>query len=165
MLPYKIVKNNKSLVCLVSVQYYLHTILFWSVYYGNWCHHLKNNKKWYIWSLHLHNFLWLPIIALFLRKLRPLSRNYSNFIYIFLKLKLGTEKYILPEVSVSSTIYLGRWPWPFHGPDLLYIIRGNSLFSQAVGDTSFPLWFPVWHFETTSRKWKPESCQRLQQLL
>ena len=24
--------------------------------------------------------------------------------------------------------------------DLLYIIRGNGYFSQAVGDTSFPLW-------------------------
>ena len=45
MLPYKIVKNNKSVVCLASIQYYLHTILLWPVYYGNLCCHLKNNKK------------------------------------------------------------------------------------------------------------------------
>ena len=29
---------------------------------------------------------------------------------------------------------------PFSSPDLLYIVRGNGYFSQAVGDTSFPLW-------------------------
>ena len=32
MLPYKIVKNNKSVIGLASVQYYLHTILVWPVY-------------------------------------------------------------------------------------------------------------------------------------
>ena len=51
-------------------------------------------RKLCIWSLHLRNFLWLPIIALFLQKLRWLSHNYSNFIYIFLKLKWVTEKCI-----------------------------------------------------------------------
>ena len=51
-------------------------------------------KKWCIWSLHLRIFLWLPIIALFLQKLCRLLQNYSNFIYIFLKFKLGTAKCI-----------------------------------------------------------------------
>ena len=35
MLPYKIVNNNKIVVCLASVQYYLHTILLWPVYFGD----------------------------------------------------------------------------------------------------------------------------------
>ena len=35
MLPYKIVNNNKCVICLASVQYYLDTILLWSVYYDN----------------------------------------------------------------------------------------------------------------------------------
>ena len=34
MLAYKIVNNNKSVICLVSVRY-LDTILLWPVYYGN----------------------------------------------------------------------------------------------------------------------------------
>ena len=51
-------------------------------------------KKWCIWSLHLLNFLFLPVFALFLQKLRRLSLNFSNFIYMYLKLKLGTEKHI-----------------------------------------------------------------------
>ena len=38
MLPYKIVNNNKSIVCIASILYYLHTILLWYVYYGNWRH-------------------------------------------------------------------------------------------------------------------------------
>ena len=45
ILPYKIVKNNKSVVCQASVQYYLDTILLWPVNYVNWRCHLKNNKK------------------------------------------------------------------------------------------------------------------------
>ena len=107
MLPYKIVNNNKSVICLVSIQYYLHTILLWPVYYGYWCCHL-NNKKLCILSLHLHNFLWLPFFALFLQKLRRLSRNYSTFIYIYFTLKLGAEKHS-SEVSISSTkVCLGR---------------------------------------------------------
>ena len=35
MLPYKIVKNNKRVVRLTSVKYYLHTSLLWPVYYEN----------------------------------------------------------------------------------------------------------------------------------
>ena len=35
MMPYKIVNNNKRVVCLVSVQYYFHTSLLWPVYYDN----------------------------------------------------------------------------------------------------------------------------------
>ena len=31
MLPYKIVKDNKSVICLASIQYYLDTILLWPV--------------------------------------------------------------------------------------------------------------------------------------
>ena len=59
-------------------------------------------KKWCILSLHLHNFLCLSVFALFLQKIRRLSRN-SNFIYIYiyiyLKLKLGTEKHIWLSLS------------------------------------------------------------------
>ena len=51
-------------------------------------------KKWCIWSLDFCNFLWLPVFALFLQKLCRLSRNYSNFMCIYLKLKLITEKHI-----------------------------------------------------------------------
>ena len=103
MLPYKIVKNNKRVICLTSVQYYLHTILLWPVYYGNWHCHLKNNTKWCIWSLHLRNFLWLPVFGLFLQKLCRLSHNYSNFIYIY-KIEIRNRETYSPEVSVSSTI-------------------------------------------------------------
>ena len=35
MLPYKIMNNNKGVVHLASLQYYLHTILLWPPYYGN----------------------------------------------------------------------------------------------------------------------------------
>ena len=63
-------------------------------------------KKWCIWSLRLRNFLWLPVIALFLRKLRQLSHNYLNFIYIFLKLIIGTEKCIRPK-----WVFLPQWQW------------------------------------------------------
>ena len=57
--PYEIVKNNISTECIL---YYLHTFFLWPVYYGILHCHLKNNKKkWCIWSLHLHIFLWLPI--------------------------------------------------------------------------------------------------------
>ena len=68
--------------------------LLWPVYYDNWHYHLKNNKKWCIWSLHLHNFLGLPVFAFFLQKLLMLSYNSSNFIDTYLNLKLGTEKHI-----------------------------------------------------------------------
>ena len=70
-------------------------------------------KKGCIWSLHLHNFLWLPTCSL----LRYFFENYTgchiiiqiSYIY-FLKLKLCTPKCIdnnntnLREVSVSSTM-------------------------------------------------------------
>ena len=94
MLPYNIVKNNKS---IESIKYYLNTILLWPVYYGNWRCHFKNN------TLHLRNFLRLPVIALFFRKLSQLSHNYLNFIFIFLKFR-NREMYS-PEVSVSSTMW------------------------------------------------------------
>ena len=87
MLPYKIVNDNKRVIRLASVQYYFHTSLLWPVYYDiTW----RIIKKWCIWSLHLRNFLWLSVFALFLQKIRGLSRNFSNFIYIYIKLKLGT---------------------------------------------------------------------------
>ena len=63
--------------------------------------HIDNIVTWRITtkmmhlSFHLRNFLWLPAIVLLLRKWRRLSSNYSNFMCIFLKLKLGTEKYII----------------------------------------------------------------------
>ena len=106
MLPYKIVKNNKIVICLTNFKYYLHTILLWPVYYGNCRCHLKNNKKWCIWSLHLRNFLWLSIIALVLQKLCWLSCNYSNliYIYIYLKIEIRNREIYSPEVIVSSTM-------------------------------------------------------------
>ena len=103
MLPYKIVNNNKIVVCLASIQYYLHTILLWPVYFGNWCH-FKINKKWCIWSLHMRNFLWLPVFELFLQKLHRSSHNYSNFICIYLKLRFGTEKHIC-----LKWVFLPQW--------------------------------------------------------
>ena len=62
-------------------------------------------KKWCIWSLHLCDFLCLPIFALFLQKLCQLLRNSSNFIYIYLKWKLGTEKY---NPKYGQTL---EWGW------------------------------------------------------
>ena len=35
MLPYKIVKSNKRVIRLASIQYYFHTSLLWPVYYDN----------------------------------------------------------------------------------------------------------------------------------
>ena len=35
ILPYKIVNDNKRVVCLTSIQYYLHTSLLWPVCYDN----------------------------------------------------------------------------------------------------------------------------------
>ena len=49
-------------------------------------------KKWCIWSLHLHNFLCLPVFCVFPYKFRPLSHNFWNFIYSYLKLTFGTEE-------------------------------------------------------------------------
>ena len=61
-------------------------------------------KKWCIWSFHLHNFLCLPVFVLFLQKIRRMSRNYLNFIYIYLKLKLGT-----PECICLKWVFLPQW--------------------------------------------------------
>ena len=104
MLPYKIVNNNKRVVRLMSVQYYFHTSLLWPVLLYNMTIDVvtwRIIKKWWIWSLHLRNFFWLSVFTLFLLKLRGSSQNFLNFIYIYIKLKLGTKTY-LPEVSVSS---------------------------------------------------------------
>ena len=57
-----------------------------------------------IWSFHLRNFPCLPVFVLFLQKLCELSRNSSNFIYIYLKLKLGTEKHIR-----LKWVFLPQW--------------------------------------------------------
>ena len=62
-------------------------------------------KKCFIWSLHLHNFLCLPVFALFLQKIRQMSCNSSNFIYIYIfKIEIRNTEMYLPEVSVSSTM-------------------------------------------------------------
>ena len=61
-------------------------------------------KKWCIWSLHLRNFLWLSVFALFLQKIRGSSRNFFNFIYIY-KIEIRNSKTYLHEVSVSSTMF------------------------------------------------------------
>ena len=61
-------------------------------------------KKWCIWSLHVRNFLCLPVFALFLQKIRRMSRNSLNFIYIYLKLKLGTLKCIC-----LKWVFLPQW--------------------------------------------------------
>ena len=69
-------------------------------------------KKLCICSLHLQNFLWLSVFALFLQKIHGSSCNFLNFIYIYIyiyiKLKLGTAKHIcvkwvfLPQSFFSS---------------------------------------------------------------
>ena len=51
-------------------------------------------KNWCIWSLHLRHFLWLSVFALFLQKIGGSSHNFFNFLYIYIKLKLRTEKHI-----------------------------------------------------------------------
>ena len=104
MLPYKIMNNNKRVVRLARIQYSLATSLLWPVYYDNWRCHLKNNKKWCNWSLHFRNFLCLPVFSIFLYKLRLLSHNFFNFIYSYLKLKLGTEKHIC-----LKWVFLPQW--------------------------------------------------------
>ena len=50
-----------------------------------------------------------------------------------------------PDLSVALT----RSTVTLHSPDLLCIIRGNGHFSQAVGDTSFPLWLCGWSRKNT----------------
>ena len=69
MLPYTIVNNNKRAVHLTRVQYYFYTSLLWPVLLYTitidvitW----RIIKKLSIWSLHLRNFLWLSVFALFL---------------------------------------------------------------------------------------------------
>ena len=64
-------------------------------------------KKWCIWSLHLRNFLCLPVFCVFPYKLHPLLCNSLNFIYSYLKFKLGTEKHIR-----LKWVFLPQW---FHG--------------------------------------------------
>ena len=66
-------------------------------------------KKWCIWSLHLRNFLWLPVFVLFLQKICGLSCNYLNFIYIYIyKIEIRISETNLPEMSVYSIIVLGE---------------------------------------------------------
>ena len=128
MLSYKIVTNNKSDVCVTSVQYYLHTILLWYVYYVNWCCHLKNNKKkgaFDLFTCVIFSGYQLANYCIFFQKLRQLSQNYSNFIYIFLKLKLGT-----PKCICLKWVFLSKWiiNWP-PCPCILRIACGYLLHS------------------------------------
>ena len=94
MLPYKIVNNNKRVVCLMSVQYYFHTTLLWPVYYDNWRCYLKNNKKNGAFDL------FTCVIfsdCLFLRYFfkKYVGRHVIYLIlYIYIKLKLETAKHI-----------------------------------------------------------------------
>ena len=46
----------------------------------------------------------MPVFASFLPKIRRLSRNYSNFIYIFIKMKLGT-----PKCICLKWVFLPQW--------------------------------------------------------
>ena len=62
-------------------------------------------KKLCIWSLHLRNFLWLSVFALFLQKICGSSRIFFNFIYKYIKLKLGTAKHIC-----LKWVFLPQWP-------------------------------------------------------
>ena len=90
MLPYKFVKNNKRVVCLAHIQYYLLTSLLWSVYYDNWRYHLKNNKKNCAFDLLI---LFTCIIFSACQFLRYFFKNYAGchinlqisdiYIYIF----------------------------------------------------------------------------------
>ena len=41
-----------------------------------------------------------------------------------------------PDLSIAFTKSMAT----LSSPDILYIVRGNGYFSQAAGDTSFPLW-------------------------
>ena len=110
MLPYKIVNNNErrlgalNIICiLVYCGLYTMTIdvVTWRII-----------KKWCIWSLHLLNLLCLPVFALFLQKLCRLSRHSSNFLYTYLKLKLGTEKHIC-----LKWVFLPQWFGGTHAKD------------------------------------------------
>ena len=101
MLKYKIV-NNKS---LESVQYYL-SILLWPVYYGNQHFHLKNNNKncAFVLFKDFTCIIFSSYQLVVLLKLHCLGHNYSNFIYIFLKLKLLIPKYIS-----LKWVFLPQW--------------------------------------------------------
>ena len=84
MLPYKIVKNKSRLS--VGRAFNIISILFYCGLYSmaidivTW----RIIKKWCIWSLHLRNFLCLPVFALFLQKIWRMSHNSLNFIYIYI---------------------------------------------------------------------------------
>ena len=90
--------------------------------------------KWCIWSLHLHNFLCLPVFALFLQKLCRLLRNSSNFIYTYLKLKLGTEKHIC-----MKQVFLPQWQAvQYRWITVLFLLK---LISCSIKNkTLLPLW-------------------------
>ena len=104
-------------------------------------------KKWCIWSLHLRNFLCLPVFALFLQKLCLLSCNSSNFINIYLKFKLGTEKHIclkwvfLPQWTfmstcrrIDDTVHNGwAWKMPFCICSCRLYIKSEVYWSTMVG--------------------------------
>ena len=106
MLPYKIVNSNKRVA--VSRAF---NIIFILVYYGLYTMTIdvvtrRIIKKWCIWSLHLRNFLWLSVFALFLQKIHGSSSIFLNFIYIY-KIEIRNSETYLPEVSVYSIDHNG----------------------------------------------------------
>ena len=102
MLPYKIMKNNKSVVCLAHIQYYLPTILLWPVYMAINVVTWRNNKKTVnlISSLALSCSLW---------SLHLLSLSDLSGCQLYLKLKLRTEKYIRCLKWVFLPQWVGVW--------------------------------------------------------
>ena len=104
MLPYKIVNNNKSVVCLTSVHYYLDTILLWPVYYGNWRCHLKNNKKMVHLIYSIAQFSMVPHYSIIFWKITPIVTQLFKFHICIFKIKIRNREMYLPEVSISSTM-------------------------------------------------------------
>ena len=107
MLPYKIVNNNKRVVCLVSVQYYFHTGLLWPVYYDNRHCYLKNNKKNGAFDLFTCIiFSDCQFLRYFFKKF-GLSHNFILFYIHMYKIEIRNSETYLPEVSVSSIMEVG----------------------------------------------------------
>ena len=114
------------------------TVVYCDLYYDNWRCHLKNKKN--------GEFnLFTCIIFSACQFLCYFFKNYTgchvilkiSYVYIYLKLELGTEKHIFLKWE-----FLPQWLWKPHCTPK-YANRFQSYFS--VGDSRIPVLFFTWH--------------------
>ena len=112
------------------------------VYYGNKCFHLKNNNKKDAFVLFTCVIFSDCQLVHVLWKLHRLGRNYSNFIYI--KLKLGTEKYIHLKWVFTSTM-VERFHWRLTALAKIFAIKSCS---NAICFAIIPWQIPIENKQT-----------------